>query len=350
MSYFRDRDELSGLTGMAGGWEVREYRHPATGPTGETLYTSVFCLKSTAPNLLMVVSGTHGVEGPAGALVQKRLVRQLKAGAIKLPTDVGLLLVHALNPWGYAHGRRTDHQNVDVNRGCGSSFHSERAAAYDAVRHLVEPAATDPGRLIWERLQPILADREQAAALQCAVTPGQYHSPRGLFYGGTELCWSGQTMATICSTIASCRRLAVVDIHTGLGEYAKGDLLSPARENEEELIARLRLWFGCSGVQFLNLPGAKSVSSPVSGDLFGAINRWMMPKTEVTGVAVEMGNQTLAESFPWLVIENQLRHQGKASPAEFQSVFWPVTDEFWRGALWSRSYNVIRTMLAALSE
>ena len=51
----------------------------------------------------MITSGIHGVEGHAGSALQQLW---LAVFAGDPPADTGVLLVHALNPYGFAHGRR----------------------------------------------------------------------------------------------------------------------------------------------------------------------------------------------------------------------------------------------------
>ena len=62
----------------------------------------------------MLVSGVHGVEGFLGASVQLRALERLASR--DLPAGVGVAMIHAANPWGFAHLRRVDENNVDVNR------------------------------------------------------------------------------------------------------------------------------------------------------------------------------------------------------------------------------------------
>ncbi len=63
---------------------------------------------------LVLVSGTHGVEGFCGSASQTGLLRegQIKAYAERLR----VVLVHAHNPYGFAWLRRVNEDNVDLNR------------------------------------------------------------------------------------------------------------------------------------------------------------------------------------------------------------------------------------------
>lgn len=64
--------------------------------------------------MLALQSATHGVEGFAGSACILDLLRT--GAARELPPDTALLLVHAINPWGFAWIRRTTAEGVDLNR------------------------------------------------------------------------------------------------------------------------------------------------------------------------------------------------------------------------------------------
>ena len=61
---FREAAERAGA-------ELSEYVHPLNGPDGETLATDVALLgRRDARKLIVLISGTHGVEGPFGSTCQ----------------------------------------------------------------------------------------------------------------------------------------------------------------------------------------------------------------------------------------------------------------------------------------
>ncbi|MEO6032022.1 MAG: DUF2817 domain-containing protein, partial [Burkholderiaceae bacterium] len=87
----------------------------ASAPDGGTLTTDVAVLGSAqAERALLIVSGTHGPEGFVGSAAQIALLDALARRADEL--EVRVVLVHAINPWGFAHISRTTENNVDLNR------------------------------------------------------------------------------------------------------------------------------------------------------------------------------------------------------------------------------------------
>src|SRR5690554_5609679 len=97
------------------GADVFTHVHPSlSGPQGEELAVDVACFGPvTATRALLVISGTHGLEGFLGSAAQ---IAWLKGGTSVLAEDVRVVLVHAINPWGFAHLSRTTENNVDLNR------------------------------------------------------------------------------------------------------------------------------------------------------------------------------------------------------------------------------------------
>ena len=69
------------------------------------------------PNGPVVVlsSGLHGVEGFFGSAIQLETLARFRRGGLELGST-RILLVHALNPYGFATLRRTSQENVDLNR------------------------------------------------------------------------------------------------------------------------------------------------------------------------------------------------------------------------------------------
>lgn len=64
--------------------------------------------------LILISSGSHGVEGFCGSGIQVGL---LENNVVDLfPDGMGIFLIHALNPYGFAHCRRVNEDNVDLNR------------------------------------------------------------------------------------------------------------------------------------------------------------------------------------------------------------------------------------------
>src|SRR5690348_10712137 len=85
------------------GAALRSYANPNRGPSGEALATDCAWLgPKQAKNVLVLMSGTHGVEGFCGA----GALMDVLTTPPTLPRGLGLLLVHAINPYGFSWIRR----------------------------------------------------------------------------------------------------------------------------------------------------------------------------------------------------------------------------------------------------
>ena len=82
--------------------------------------------------LLILTSGVHGVEGYVGSAVQQMFLKELvKENSLD---ELGLLVIHGVNPYGFKYKRRVTENNVDLNRNSStdnSLFESENKGYND---------------------------------------------------------------------------------------------------------------------------------------------------------------------------------------------------------------------------
>ena len=310
-----------------------------TGPDGEPLATDVACLgRPDAPARLLVISGTHGVEGFAGSVCQTEALTRTTA----VPDDLAIVFVHAINPFGFAWIRRVNEDNVDLNRNCiDFSAGIPENPGYDALADVLVPDRWD------EETQRATAEEMLAFArehgfdgLQAAVSMGQYRHPTGVFYGGSRPVWSQRTLEAILREHCSgAERVGVIDLHTGLGPFGVGELIAshPGGIGKE----RLDAWYG----EYTVPSEGTSVSADVRGDILDAIEGWL-PGTVVTGVAIEWGTvdivavSTALRADAWLHAHGDPRGP-EAAPirAQLRDAFAP-DDPAWANLVWERFAEV----------
>ncbi len=98
------------------GFRLESFPIGLTGPTGEELAIDAAILGSEQPERVLILSsGLHGVEGFFGSAVQLAFLKQGMTGHLPGRNDA-LILLHALNPFGFAWVRRFNEENVDLNR------------------------------------------------------------------------------------------------------------------------------------------------------------------------------------------------------------------------------------------
>ncbi|MCO4762014.1 MAG: DUF2817 domain-containing protein [Myxococcales bacterium] len=170
-----------------------------------------------AERALVYSCGLHGIEGYAGGAVQRELLSHGE--------NIRVLWLHSLNPWGMAHGRRVNEDNVDLNRNFlpEDSAFSADDAPYHRLEHLLNPVHIP-------RFEPYLLKvgfhiaLKGLPTLRNAIARGQYSRPKGIFYGGSKRCQTTETMGRdVMALLDGVERVVWIDLHTGRG--AKGDVV-----------------------------------------------------------------------------------------------------------------------------
>lgn len=179
---------------------------------------------TTASRVLVLISGTHGVEGYAGSAVQRFVLQALAARDARLPEDTAVLMVHALNPWGMRWARRCDEQGIDTNRN------------FVDFDKLPEPAAEFPALLKAFEIQDAHERRRELHTLALAwgqrryeevLSGGQYQADWAPFYGGRHAGFARRCVEAMTEQWQLAdREQVVIDLHTGLGPWGFGELIS----------------------------------------------------------------------------------------------------------------------------
>ncbi len=203
------------------GATIDSLQHPLTGPDGEALWMDVAVFGNrNASDVLVIACGTHGIEGYAGSAVQTAWLRQGGPGA--LPADVGVVLIHAINPWGFAHWQRGTENNVDLNRNFLSFTEALPANPGYAELHS-HLMLSDWNEVEIERAFAALdafRARVGEQAFSDAFNGGQYSHAEGVFYGGQQPEWSNLALRDMLRRhLGAAKRCVLVDLHTGIGPY-----------------------------------------------------------------------------------------------------------------------------------
>ena len=94
---------------------------------------------------LLLISGTHGAEGYFGSGVQTGLLRE---GLMhRVPKAAKVVLLHALNPYGFSWARRVDDENADINRNFVDHANPPANKAYEALADAIAPKDISPETL-----------------------------------------------------------------------------------------------------------------------------------------------------------------------------------------------------------
>ena len=296
---------------------------------------------------LVTVSGVHGVEGFAGSAVQLAVLDRLP----ELSDDIALVMIHVLNPYGMANLRRFNYNNVDLNRNFKFSPDGWQGEpeGYSALDKFFNPARPPSFDFFYFRL--FLAWlRFGNACVRQAVTGGQYHYPRGIYYGGNGLEpeAAGYIAWLQDSPLLDVDKLMVLDFHTGLGSFGAQSLFmrsGPGRR--DELSRKLGVAVTPSKTE------SKTMGYHHDGGSSGMYRR-LFNGGELTCLTVEYGTYHGFRMLHALRAENQYHHYGDQnldhwSKQNLKEAFCPGSKDWRRrvvtqGAdLVERSVNYIST-------
>ncbi len=289
---------------------LASYPHPLSGKDGEALAIDVAVDGAPeAQALLLLTSGCHGVEGFAGSGVQVAALRDDALRAHASARGIALVHVHALNPYGFSHLRRATHENVDLNRNFRDfSQPLPQNDGYRALHPLLVPARWPPDEENTTALMQAVAARGPRA-FQAAVTGGQHQFADGLFFGGTQPCWSNLALRRILrSHAAAAKRIGWIDLHSGLGPAGVGERILAC--TGVAAVERARRWWG---EHVTSIEDDTAVSAAVSGPIWTAVPD-ECPHAEYTGIALEFGTLPPLQVLHALRGEAWLRTNPQAAP------------------------------------
>lgn len=301
--------------------------------------------KDTTQKLVILISGTHGIEGYVGSAVQQMLMEEFFRP--EMFSNTGLLLVHGLNAWGFKHQRRFTANNVDLNRNFSldRSLFSTRNEGFVALYDMLTPKGELDMNSLGNRffmLKAIqkIAQKGMPALLQ-AFAQGQYQFPEGIYFGGRDFEPQVQIMTNVLTTIATpYHTLLNLDLHTGFGERGTLHLFpNPVhdpvlRHSMEKVFDGYRIDWGDSDnfytvhgqmVEYIGslFPGKLSIPMLLE---FGTLN------TGTTIGAVKSAHISITE--------NQGVHYGYKTPedsikakAGYDEMFYPPSDKWRTNAL-----------------
>lgn len=336
----------------AAGGALESETHPERGPDGGVLTTDIAWFgPRDAERVLVTISATHGVEGFCGSGAQVDWLRRGEAG--RLPAGVAVLAIHAINPYGFAWLRRVTHENVDLNRNW-IDFSAALPAnpGYDALAEAIGPADWDAAaQARTAQALGIYAAEHGFAALQQAISGGQYRHGRGVFYGGVAPTWSRLTQTAIFAHyLSGATEVGIIDYHTGLGPRGFGEQIVTDALGSPGY-ARARAWFGAA---VTSPAGGNSTSADIVGDGLNAAPA-LLVHARVTGMALEFGTLpvtdvlTAVRADAWLHAHGDLASpQGVAIKRQVRDAFYGDADD-WKGMIAGQSLIAVRQALAGLS-
>lgn len=253
----------------------------------------VYLGEETADTVFVLISGTHGVEGYCGSAIQRFLLAQL--AALQLPADVAILMVHSLNPWGMHWARRCDEAGIDLNRNFIDFTQPDPLPPeYDQVLHALLQSS--------DRYQEMLVQSEKwgQAEFDRIFSGGQYAYAWAPFYGGKAPAHGRRVIEQVIADYHLAeRQTLVIDLHTGLGPWSFGELISD-HPVDSAGNRQARAFFGAA---IANAHEGASFSVPKAGLMDYCFHQMMHEKGFF--LTLEFGSYGTADLFEVLLSEHE---------------------------------------------
>lgn len=295
---------------------------------GDELSIDVAYLGPDAPqSVIALSSGLHSVEGFAGSAIQHRFLAEQLA-RFELPGDCGVLVVHALNPFGFCALRRVNESNVDLNR--NFLEHPEGHVAnpgYEELYDAINPTTLDEEHDAAQRGALLeYAQKHGFPKLQEVLTVGQYLHPEGVQFGGQVPEESNRLLRKIAAAeTRGAARVAWIDFHTGLGPFGEVEMILESLPESPDFV-RAKAWWGD---RVRSTVDGESVSAAVHGSIERGLAD-TLPDAELTAAGAEFGTHDPARVFSAMRADNWLHQhgeleseQGAAIKRELLEVFRP---------------------------
>lgn len=323
------------------GYRVDSMLHPMKGPEGETLAMD-FAVggAAEAETGLVIISGTHGPEGYTGSACQTGFL--LSPELQDLFRGHRVVLVHGHNPFGFAWMRRTNEDNIDLNRNyIDFSQPCPTNPGYSALHDAFVPHDLDDPEA--EATLKAYQEEHGLMAYMAAMLGGQHQHADGLFYGGVAPSWSREQMLKgLRNTLAAQKKVVVIDIHTGLGPYGVPYLVHGYDAQDPRFTTMKEAFGEVMRSTAVQEEFDEDLPTSPEGPIVLAMD-WMLPDKETYAYVVEYGTFPVDEVLGahrqdnWLHAHGDLNsEQGKAIKKELRRVMYPEFDD-WKASIWEKA-------------
>jgi hypothetical protein len=329
---------------------IKSWQHPLRGIAGEKLYLDLAWFgELTAKKVLLLISGIHGIEGYCGSGIQ---VGSMRTGwHLQADSEVAIAMLHGLNPHGMSHLRRVNEDGVDLNR----NFMDFRQPLpqntfYDDLAAVIVPQdwteATQAETL--DRIMEYLYSKPSGVA---DLAKGQYDYWYAPFYGGEVPTWSNRLFHHISDRYLGDKKVVgLLDYHTGLGQYATGQLMSLPVDSEAKQNLASEIW----GDKLVVTGSAQSVATYTpQGTLIAALQA-KLETSICIAAAYEFGTIAETEVFHALRADHWLYAHGDLNTSQAIEIKQNMLDAFycdrpdWQKSVCNLAFTAQEELLAGL--
>ena len=292
--------------------------------------------------VLIFTTAEHGIEGYVGSAMLQRFIDKFLPRLN--PRTTGLLLVHAINPWGMKYHRRVNANNVDLNRTFiwDTSFDPAFNPEYDNLKDIIHADSPIKNLTLsnfnfYTKLAKKVLQTSWKAFRHIWLL-GQYRHAQGLFYGGEGYQEETRTLIDLYRQVFSAyNQILHLDMHTGYGPRYQMSLVNSIFESRtsQEFVKKFNypLIVAANPEEFY----------AISGDMIDyvySLHQHEFPEKKLYSTSFEFG--TLGDSLRGqigspraMTLENHLYWQGAANDKsaervkhDFEELFNPAASDW----------------------
>ena len=311
-------------------------------------------------NLVIISTAEHGIEGYVGAAMMKVFIEEF---APRLNSEnTGLLLIHALNPWGMKHHRKVNEHNVDMNRNFvfDGNFDPTINPEFKQIAYLLNPqnqmrSFGVENLLFWVRVLKSLLTEGYAVTSRAALL-GQHHTPNGFYFGGTSYQETTKVVMELYRQALEAYQNGIqFDMHAGYGPRYQMTVIIPPNDpiSSDEAMKK----FNYPLVQKIDADEFYEISGDM-GEYYYRLIEAEYPGKQLFSCGFEFGtfgDSLLARirSLRSMIFENQLHWHGAKNKKtaeqvhnEFEKHYYP-TETKWREKALADGRQAIQGILQA---
>jgi len=315
----------------------------------------------SSDKLLVLTSGVHGIEGFTGSAVQQMFLCELLAPEVL--SEMGVLIIHGVNPFGFKYKRRVSENNVDMNRGSGidASLFDSKNSGYGALYEMLNPQGEASSASLRSRFFYMIAIskmmKESMSVLRQAILQGQYEYPEGIYFGGTEFEPQIDSLQRVLPDFLSkFSNILTIDLHTGYGSRRVLHLFpNPVedpiiKEKTESVFEGHPIDWGDSG-DFYSISGgfADSFLSKISPDAtyLYMVFEWGTFDTEKTFGSLKALQQIIVENQGYQYGYVNTKQESKIKENVLEA-YYPAS-EAWRSEVMESGRSMLKEALGNYS-
>lgn len=190
--------------------------------------------KKEIKNKLILSTGLHGIEGFVG---HSCIIAFLDQFLSKLLDDTEVIIYHVLNPNGMKNYRRTNQNNVDLNRNFSIDGFKDINDNYDLIKNFFTPYTLkniiSSNSKYYTGLAKLIK-KHGIKTLNDAIIKGQNSDQFGLYYAGLEYETSTKYLISEMEELFHSKndKIVWIDIHTGYGPRYQMSIINSRYETE----------------------------------------------------------------------------------------------------------------------